>query len=53
VQESLHDIKIQTIVSTHYGGDLTDSKKSILTVWGSGKGKITHCGFHPTGEMLL
>ena len=27
---------------THYGCDLTDSKKSILTVWGSGKGMVTH-----------
>lgn len=38
---------------THYGCDLTDSKKSILTVWGSGKGKVTHCGFHPTGGNVL
>lgn len=38
---------------THYGCDLTDSKKSILTVWGSGKGKVTHCGYHPTGGNVI
>lgn len=38
---------------THYGMDLTDQAKSDKTIWGSGKGKITHCGWHPTGGNVV
>ena len=37
----------------HYGIDVTDKAKSDKTVWGSGNGKITHCGWHPTGGNVV
>lgn len=38
---------------THYGVDMTDKERSILTVWGSGNGEVTHCGWHPSGGNVI
>lgn len=38
---------------THYGIDMTDKDRKNLTVWGSGKGKVTHCGWHPSGGNVI
>lgn len=38
---------------THYGIDCTDKARTNTTIWGSGVGKITHCGWHPTGGNVV
>ena len=38
---------------THYGVDVTDAKRTDKTVWASGKGIVTHCGWHPTGGNVI
>ena len=38
---------------THYGIDMTDKAKTDKTIWGSGVGEITHCGWHPTGGNVV
>ena len=38
---------------THYGLDLTDKARSDKRVWGSGKGKVTHAGWHPSGGNVV
>ena len=38
---------------SHYGIDMTDKAKSDKTVWGSGDGKVTHCGWHPSGGNVV
>lgn len=38
---------------THYGIDCTDKARTDKTIWGSGNGKITHCGWHPTGGNVV
>lgn len=37
----------------HYGIDMTDKVKSDKTVWGSGIGEVTHCGWHPSGGNVV
>lgn len=37
----------------HYGIDMTDKAKSDKTVWGSGIGEVTHCGWHPSGGNVV
>ena len=37
----------------HFGMDMTDKNRSDKRVWGSGKGKITHCGWHPSGGNVV
>ena len=36
----------------HYGLDMT-SKSNNRTVWGSGNGEITHCGWHKSGGNVI
>ena len=36
----------------HYGLDMT-SKSNNRTIWGSGKGEITHCGWHKSGGNVI
>lgn len=38
---------------THYGVDMTDKARKDKTVWGSGIGTITHCGWHPSGGNVV
>lgn len=38
---------------THYGVDCTDKSRTNKTVWGSGKGEVTHCGWHPSGGNVI
>lgn len=38
---------------THYGVDMTDKDRKDMTVWGSGDGKVTHCGWHPSGGNVI
>ena len=38
---------------THYGIDMTDKDRKDRTVWGSGKGEVTHCGWHPSGGNVI
>lgn len=38
---------------SHYGIDMTDKAKSDKTVWGSGDGRVTHCGWHPSGGNVV
>ena len=38
---------------THYGVDVTDAKRTDKTIWASGKGIVTHCGWHPTGGNVV
>ena len=38
---------------SHYGIDMTDKAKSDKTVWGSGNGEVTHCGWHPSGGNVV
>lgn len=38
---------------THYGVDLTDQARTDKTVYASGKGTVTHCGYHPTGGNVI
>ncbi len=38
---------------THYGVDMTDKERKNITVWGSGKGEVTHCGWHPSGGNVI
>lgn len=38
---------------THYGVDMTDKARKDKTIWGSGKGEVTHCGWHPTGGNVV
>lgn len=38
---------------THYGIDMTDKARKDKTIWGSGKGEVTHCGWHPTGGNVV
>lgn len=38
---------------THYGLDMTDKNRKDYTVWGSGVGEITHCGWHKTGGNVI
>ena len=38
---------------THYGVDCTDQARKDKTIWGSGKGKVTHCGWHPSGGNVI
>lgn len=38
---------------SHYGIDMTDKAKSNKTVWGSGNGEVTHCGWHPSGGNVV
>ena len=38
---------------THYGVDMTDKARKDKTVWGSGVGTITHCGWHPSGGNVV
>ena len=38
---------------THYGVDMTDKARKDKTIWGSGVGTVTHCGYHPTGGNVV
>lgn len=38
---------------THFGVDMTDKARKDKTVWGSGTGTITHCGWHPSGGNVV
>lgn len=38
---------------THYGVDLTDQARSDKRIWGSGKGKVIHAGWHPSGGNVV
>lgn len=38
---------------THYGVDATWVDRTIKTVFASGKGYITHCGWHPTAGNVV
>lgn len=38
---------------THYGIDCTDQERKDKTIWGSGEGKVTHCGWHPSGGNVI
>lgn len=38
---------------THYGVDCTDEKRKDTTVWASGHGIVTHCGWHPSGGNVV
>lgn len=38
---------------THFGLDMTDKNRKDYTVWGSGNGEITHCGWHKSGGNVI
>lgn len=38
---------------THYGVDMTDKARTDKTIWGSGVGEVTHCGWHPSGGNVV
>ena len=38
---------------THYGLDMTDKNRKDYRIWGSGKGEITHAGWHKTGGNVV
>ena len=38
---------------THYGVDMTDKSRNDKRVWGSGNGKVTHAGWHPSGGNVV
>lgn len=38
---------------THYGVDMTDKARKDYTIWGSGVGEVTHCGWHPSGGNVV
>ncbi len=37
----------------HYGVDMTDQSRKDKTVYASGVGQVTHCGYHPTGGNVV
>ena len=38
---------------THFGLDMTDKNRKDYTIWGSGNGEITHCGWHKSGGNVI
>lgn len=38
---------------THYGVDMTDKDRKDYTVFASGKGKVSHCGFNSSGGNVV
>lgn len=37
----------------HYGLDMSDKNRKDFTIWGSGIGVITHCGWHKSGGNVV